>query len=228
MDFPKDLTGLKFNKLTVLEKAGFKNKNTQWLCKCECGNTAIVGRGNLLSGKTKSCGCLRHREAVNKTHGKSKTRLYYVWRNMLNRCYDAKVRDYPHYGGRGIAVCDEWKNDFQMFYEWAVANGYDETAKRGENTLDRINTDGNYEPSNCRWVSEKVQANNKRNNYNVEYNGEKMTLKQLAELTGIEYKVLYKRICLLHWDVEKAATTKVREIKSNKHRIEDLEQFHKP
>lgn len=204
MMYPKDLTGMKFNMLTAVKKCGFKNNNTQWLCRCDCGNTTIVSRGALVGGKTKSCGCLKHREAANRTHGKSKTRLYYVWRNMINRCYDSNVRDYKSYGGRGITICDEWKNDFQVFHDWAIANGYDETAERGKFTLDRIDVQGNYEPANCRWTDEKTQANNKRNNNLIEYNGITKTEKQWSDEKGIPYKTLHNRLHYLHWDVERA------------------------
>ena len=217
MKYPKDLTGMKFGKLTVIEKAGYKNRNSQWLCECECGNTTVVGKGRLTSGTTKSCGCLKHRPAVNRTHGKSKTRLYYVWRNMMNRCYNDKVSDYYNYGGRGIKMCDEWlgKDGFQNFHDWAMANGYDPEAKRGVTTLDRIDSDGNYEPSNCRWVDGKAQANNKRCNHYVHYNGKTMSLKELAESTGINYKTLYNRVHVLNWDIETAVNTPVRNYNYN-------------
>lgn len=206
----EDLTGRKFNMLSVAEFVGMKSHSSQWRCVCDCGNSVVVGRNNLVNGHTKSCGCLKHKEAANKTHGQSTTRLYYVWRNMLNRCYNEKVMDFPNYGGRGIEVCQEWKGSFQTFSDWAFANGYDSTAKRGEYTLDRIETDGNYEPSNCRWATEKEQANNKRNNQIFEYNGETLTLQQLSEVSGIPYKTLHKRIVVLGWDAVRAANTKLR------------------
>lgn len=211
-----DLTGQKFGMLEVLEFVGMGNHNSQWLCACDCGSKVVVSRGNLVSDHTKSCGCLKHKEAVNKTHGQSKTRLYFVYRNMLNRCYNEKVRDYPNYGGRGITVCDEWKSDFQAFSDWAYANGYDDTAMRGEYTLDRIETNGNYDPTNCRWATGKEQANNKRNNHICHYNGEEYTLKQLAEVSGIPYKTLHRRICGLGWDAEKAVNAKVRSMHKEK------------
>lgn len=207
----QNLSGQRFGKLTVLERAGTKSHNTMWLCQCDCGNTTVTSRGNLLNGKTKSCGCLKHRPAVNRTHGQSKTRLYFVWRNMLNRCYNDTVNDYPNYGGRGITVCTEWKDDFQAFSEWAFANGYDANAKRGEYTLDRKNTNGNYEPSNCRWVSGYEQANNKRTNLHIEYKGNTFTLKQLSEKSGVPYKTLHRRIYSDGWEIERALTEKVRE-----------------
>lgn len=211
-----DIAGERFGLLTVIERVGNKNHQTQWLCQCECGNKTVVGRNNLLKGRTQSCGCLKHRPAKNKTHGQSKTRLYYVWRNMLNRCYNEKVSDYHNYGGRNIVVCDEWKNDFQAFSSWAFENGYDATAKRGVSTLDRIDSNGNYEPSNCRWVNGSVQANNKRSNHAIEYKGIVMSMRQVSDASGIPYSALRKRILSLHWDVEKATTKEVRTFSKRK------------
>lgn len=210
MKTAQDLTGQRFGKLVVIERSGTKGHNTMWLCRCDCGNTSIVSRGNLLNGQTKSCGCNKHKPAVNKTHGQSKTRLYFVWRNMLNRCYNANVPDFPNYGGRGISVCTEWQKDFQAFQQWAMDNGYDGSAKRGEFTIERIDPNGNYEPSNCKWANEIQQANNKRSNHYIEYLGNTITLKQASETSGIPYKTLFKRVNELGWDIEKAMTTKVR------------------
>ena len=200
----EDLSGKKFNKLTAMKAVGCKGHQTMWLCKCECGNETEVAKGNLLNGHTKSCGCLKHQESKNKTHGKCNNRLYYIWRDMLNRCYNENVPDYPNYGGRGIAVCDEWKNDFQAFYDWMMSQGYEIGAIRGKYTLDRINVDDNYCPSNCRLVNTKEQQNNRRNNILVEYNGKSYTLAQLSDLTGIKYGTLHKRIQILKWSVKRA------------------------
>ena len=206
----QDLSGLKFGMLTVVERSGSMAHNTMWLCECGCGKTTVVSRGNLLNGHSKSCGCLRHKPSTNRTHGESKSRLYYVWRNMLNRCYNEKVNDFHNYGGRGIVVCDEWKDSFEAFRNWAIANGYAPDANRGYSTIDRIDADGNYEPANCRWVDAAEQANNKRSNRIVHYDGKPMTIKQLSMASGIPYKTLYKRICILDWDIDSAVNTKVR------------------
>ena len=136
-----------------------------------------------------------------KTHGMTKTRLFNIWMSMKQRCYNANKQHYDCYGGRGITVCDEWKHDFQAFHDWAMKNGYSDDL-----TIDRINHDGNYEPSNCRWSSLKKQANNKRNNCLVEYKGQVYTIAELSDIYGIKYSCLYNR---LHkgWDVEKALHT---------------------
>lgn len=122
-----------------------------------------------------------------KQHGKSNTRLYRVWSGMKDRCYNKNCKGYHHYGGRGIVVCDEWKNDFMCFYEWAMANGYDETAPRGQYTIERKDNDGPYSPDNCRWATIHEQERNKRNNIHVEVDGEAKVLKQFCEEKGISY-----------------------------------------
>ena len=136
----------------------------QIIIKCDCGNEALVSTKSLRSGNTLSCGCLRDEmiSEVNKKHGMShKSRLYNVWVGMRQRCSDPNHISYHNYGGRGVRVCDTW-NDYTSFEEWSMKNGYDPSAPYGKCTLDRIDVNGNYEPSNCRWVDFKTQANNKR------------------------------------------------------------------
>ena len=165
MDRSIEISGQKFGRLTAVkrleksDKAGFI-----WECLCDCGNVINVSVKMLRSGNTKSCGCLRDEKIslVNKKHGESKkSRLYGVWVGIRQRCNDPSHKSYKNYGGRGIRVCDEW-NDFMTFKDWAIRNGYDESAEYGDCTIDRIDVNGNYEPSNCRWVDMKIQACNKR------------------------------------------------------------------
>lgn len=168
-----DFTGKHFGRLLVIERAEpvvseSGNKSQMWRCVCDCGNETIVRHSNLTRGTTTSCGCY-HREKfgdINRTHNLShKSHLYSVWKNIKDRCYREKCKSYKNYGGRGIKVCDEWKNDYKKFYEWAMANGYEEKQTAGGVnilSIDRINNDGNYEPQNCRWVTADIQAKNKR------------------------------------------------------------------
>lgn len=209
----ENLVGMKFGRLTVMDRESPKSKKAKglWVCKCECGNVIKVNTSDLKSGNTTSCGCKRKEtlRQLRTKHGESNTRLYNVWSDMKKRCYNTKNVDYKNYGGRGITVCDEWM-DFQNFYEWAIANGYDETAPRGQCTIDRIDVDGCYEPENCRWVDRYIQMNNKRNNRILTYNGESHTLAEWCEIVNIPYSCLKSRLNKLHWSVEKTLTTPTR------------------
>lgn len=164
-----DLTGQRFGKLIVIRETPKRSRqgDVYWECLCDCGKVDIVNGKSLRSGSQKSCGCLHHDNAVfntpAKTHGGSRTeRLYRVWRGMIDRCYYPSHNRYKDYGGRGIYICDEWRNDYATFRNWALDHGYDEMAPRGECTIDRINVDGPYSPENCRFVTMKIQARNKR------------------------------------------------------------------
>lgn len=207
-----DLTGQKFGRLTVIGRAEKKGKTRQarWLCKCECGNTIEAFSDNLRSGHTKSCGCLnaeviakrsiKHGYCINRKH----SRIYNTWLLMKNRCFNRKSQDYVRYGGRGIIVCDEWANDFEAFLDFvSKLPHYGEIGY----SIDRIDVNGNYEPDNVRWATNKEQQNNRRNNRLITYNNETHTLSQWSEITGVEYFKLRHRLDS-GWEIEKALTTK--------------------
>lgn len=164
-----DLTGQRFGRLVVLERCETvkHGDHVKWLCQCDCGNTIKVASNCLRFDNTRSCGCLKIEHAMKhvdayRKHGLSGERLYPVWKSIVSRCTNPKNKRYKDYGGRGITVCSQWLSDYENFRKWAFATGYDQTAKRNVCTIDRINNDGNYEPSNCRWVDMKTQCANKR------------------------------------------------------------------
>lgn len=180
----KDLTGYKFGDLTVIHQVESRKRQRFWLCLCTCGKTTIVGTGNLTSGKTKSCG---HRKNAPK-HGKAGTRIYTIYQSMKQRCENPHNTNYKSYGGRGIKVCQAWRKSFEIFSEWALSNGYDDSLE-----LDRINVNGDYSPENCRWISHLEQCQNRRTNVTVTINGVTHTLSEWARETGIPYQTISGR-----------------------------------
>lgn len=205
----KDLSGEKFGRWTVIGEAEPKiwegRRIRRWNCQCECGTQRAVLEGTLVKGKSKSCGCF-HSEIMKEvgrrqiTHGMSDTRLYAIYKHMICRCYNENDIRYDRYGGRGIAVSDEWSN-FENFMVWAYDNGYNDDL-----SIDRIDTNGNYSPDNCRWATKIEQANNKSNNRTYTFNGETHTIAEWARITDMPYKKLWKRF-YAGWSVERALTT---------------------
>ena len=186
-----DLSGEKFGKLTAIAPAGYaKNGKTLWLCRCDCGKLATVKTNELRTGGTKSCGCLVKEvlSVMHRTHGMSGDRIYRIWRLMKNRCTNSRSPDYPHYGGRGITVCDEWRNSFEAFRDWALANGYADNL-----SIDRIDVNGNYCPENCRWATQVQQCENRTNNNLITCDGETLPVKVWAKRLSISADVLYSR-----------------------------------
>lgn len=197
-----DLTGKKFGKLTVIKQNGYKGNKMAWLCKCDCGNFTTVSTDSLNSGQTQSCGCLRKERllAALTTHGMAHTKIYKIWEAMKRRCDCPKVERYSQYGGRGITYTLKWKK-FEPFYQWALSAGYKEGL-----SIDRINVNGNYEPSNCRWIPLRDQAYNKTTSKLLTCRGITLTIAEWSQRTGIPYEAIYQRIVRLKWDTERALT----------------------
>lgn len=201
-----DLTNQRFGRLVAIKPTEKrKHRCIMWECKCDCGNTVEVMSRNLLCGKTKSCGCLYLDTRGNEKHGMHNMRIYYTHKAIIQRCYNRNNPEYHNYGGRGITVCDEWigEHGFERFFKWAMENGYSE-----ELTIDRINNNGNYEPSNCRWVTYIRQQNNKRTNHYLTYNGKTQSMADWAREIGLNYGTLASRI-RSGWTVERALTTQL-------------------
>lgn len=207
--FVRDISGNRYGKLVVIEFSHISEdrKRTYWKCKCDCGKEIITRGDGLKSGHTSSCGCY-NKEIVSKTkgattHGMTNDRIYKIYCGMKNRCLNPNTAGYMNYGGRGIKVCDEWLDDFMSFYNWAMENGYSDKL-----SIDRIDVNGNYEPSNCRWATEKEQSNNTRRTVFVTYNNEEKPISYWASQFGIKPKTIKNRL-KNGWSVEEALNTPV-------------------
>ena len=200
-----DLIGKSFNRLTVEHRLkNSKSSRARWLCRCICGNRSIVTSSDLTSGHIKSCGCynLENVKTINRTHGRSRTKVYEAWGNMRRRCYDKTNPGYKTYGAMGITVCDEWRKSFEAFY-----------ADMGEppspgHSLDRIDYTKGYSPENCRWATISEQANNKSVNRLITYNGKTQNVAQWANEIGISKSTMHIRF--KRWSVEDAITRRLR------------------
>lgn len=195
-----DLTGQRFGRLVVIERAdNSADGRARWLCRCDCGQSKTVLGEHLKKGRTKSCGCAKSESSSKrfKKHGGRNSKLYRIWSNMKDRCNNPDCKVYSDYGGRGIKVCKEWIDDFSAFQKWALANGYKEGL-----TIVRKDNDKGYSPDNCRWTDRKIQGNNKRNCRYITYKGQRKTVAEWSDITGIPHDTLLYR--LNHgWETER-------------------------
>lgn len=214
-----DLTNKKFGNLIAVEQVGKdKSRNILWRCRCDCGREIIVKACELKRGHTKSCGCYHKQRAsyANITHGGSKTKLYMVWSDMLARCENTRHHAYKWYGEKGVCVCDEWR-DFASFREWAIKNGY----KIGL-TIDRIDGNGNYEPSNCKWATRQEQSDHLSSCVFVDFMGEGLNITQFCKKYDVSQshfrKVARNNICTKTL-MDCIATSKSRITDSERHTL---------
>lgn len=188
-----DLTGQRFGRLTVIGLDDRGTRKTYFFCKCDCGAVKSIRSDSLLAGAIRSCGCMKREQdrvnlEANHSHKMSKTRPYEIWQGMKKRCYNEHDARYDRYGGRGITVCDEWKEDFPAFYDWAINNGYADNL-----TIDRIDNDKGYSPSNCRWASAKEQSRNRSTNIKIKIGNATKTLKEWCEIFELDYATIQMR-----------------------------------
>lgn len=193
----------KFGRLTPI-KIAFKDRwyKRHWLCVCDCGNKNVVVERTLLTGESRSCGCWRKEHPSRFRHGQVGTRAYYAWRNMINRCSWRKSKSFGDYGGRGISVCKRWM-DFSFFFK---DMGQPSTGM----TLERINNNRGYFPSNCKWATIIEQANNRRSNDRIIFNGKNKTITQWSDILGIKYSTLRSRIRHSKWKISDAFSKEVQ------------------
>ena len=214
----KDITGQKFNRLTAIKFSHIKNCKTYWLFRCDCGNEKYMREDGVTGGSAKSCGCLQKEVLsqlkTNYKHGFVRTRVYRIWQAMRRRCYEPQFRDYKNYGGRGISVCQDWRESPEVFCKWALANGYSDNL-----SIDRIDVDGNYEPNNCRWADSKTQGRNTRTNKYFTINGETRCLIEWCEVYNINYRTVQARL-VRGWDIERALTQPIEKRNFDKSKLQ--------
>ena len=182
-----DLTGMRFGQLTVLRRSEIRYfSNIMWECECDCGEKLLLASAILRRGQKSCIKCCHKRESA--PYRVSETHIYKIWQSIKSRCFRKSDRAYRYYGGRGIVMCDEWKNDFFAFQDWIVGHGY-----KDDLTIDRIDNNGNYCPGNCRFVTMKEQSRNKRNNIFVEHDGEVKILSDWAKELGMSKQAMFNR-----------------------------------
>lgn len=202
----ENIIGERFGILTIVRKSHFtKWEKTFVYCKCDCGEYKNYPIASLKTGNTTSCGCVRKKLVSDKfkIHGLKNHPLYGVWVSMKQRCSNKKRISFKWYGAKGVKVCEEWKGNFKTFFDWCIANGW-ETGLQ----LDRKNNDGDYEPSNCRIVTPKVNRNNASNTVKIDFDGQTKTLSEWADYLEIKRSILYDRIFTLKQPVERAFISK--------------------
>lgn len=192
-----DITGQRYGKLIAICPTSKRTKSGGyiWVFKCDCGNVKDIPANSVRTGLIKSCGCLA------KPHGGANSRLFNIWVDMRQRCNNPHVPNFNDYGGRGIAVCESWNKSFIAFRNWSLENGYSDLL-----SIDRINVNGNYEPSNCRWATSKQQAMNTRKNRIVLINGEEKAIHEWCKIYGISEESVYRRVRTFGWSFEQAIT----------------------
>ena len=187
----KDLAGNRYCRLVAIEYVKKENdSHAYWKCRCDCGNTVIVRKDSLENGHAKSCGCYGN-DYRRELPCYTKDKLYKAWQSMKQRCNNPKCKAYVNYGGRGIKICKEWES-FETFKEWSLENGY--ISLKGHNiSIDRIDVNGDYEPTNCRWVGYDIQNYNKRCTVYVEINGEKLNLLEISQKYNLPLTTIRSR-----------------------------------
>jgi len=219
---PRDVTGEIFGRLTAVRyEYTDKNNHRKWLFSCACGNSAVLPLGRVVTGNTKSCGCLRTEKLKERahilyqaahnaqvTHGMSRTRVYRIWKAMKGRCYNPNLPGYNYYGGRGIHVCKEWRYNAQAFIEWALSHGYSNKLE-----IDRIDNDGPYSPENCRWATRQQQVNNFSRNRRITYNGKTMTCAEWDRELGFPESTVANRISDGFSEIEAVSTPRFKKRK---------------
>ncbi len=195
----KDITGRRFTRWIAIRPTNKRNNGkVVWECLCDCGTIGFIISASLIYGSSKSCGCL-----IGEKHNMSKSREYAAWARAKRRCTDPNNSDFHLYGARGIKMCSRWMDSFSTFYQ-------DMGSRPKGMTLDRINNNGNYEPSNCRWATRETQANNRRNVIRITINQETHTIAEWSKITGLSRSRIWQRINRLGWNHEKAVTTPTR------------------
>lgn len=188
-----DLLGRRFGRLVVVGIDDRGVRRTYYYCQCDCGNVKSIRSDGLLSGAVQSCGCMKREQdrtnlTANHKHKMSHTRPYEIWQGMKKRCYNPHDARYDRYGGRGITVCDEWREDFSVFYKWALENGYADNL-----TIDRIDNDKGYSPDNCRWADAETQCRNRSSNIKITIGNATKTLTEWCEIFEVDRATIQAR-----------------------------------